>query len=70
MSLSPKQKSLVAPLRRLGPVASGDEVLEGAEGDHVFREQRVRSREIDRPDTLGQAVKPLLDAGEVVGIGF
>ena len=38
----------IAPLRAFGRLAPGDEVLEGAEGDHILGKQRMRAGEIDR----------------------
>jgi len=59
----------IAPLRALDRLATGDEILEGAERDHILGEQRMRTGEIDRADLLGQPLEPLFDAGEIVGIG-
>src|SRR5215472_13222406 len=60
----------VAPLRALDPLAPGDEILEGAERDHVLGEKRTGAREIDGLHMLGEMPEPSLDAFEIVRIGW
>src|SRR5205807_3483366 len=58
----------IAPLRRFDSVPADDEILEGAEGDHVLGEQEPRAGEIDRLHLFRQAAEPFPDEREVVGI--
>src|SRR5205814_5521585 len=60
----------VAPLRALDGVAAGDEILKGAEGDHVLGEEPVRTGEIDRLHVLRETPEPGLNALEIIRIGW
>jgi hypothetical protein len=51
-------------------VTLGHEVAEGAEGDHVLREQRTAGGEIDGVDAVLQALEPAPHRFEVVRVGF
>src|SRR5438067_4243050 len=60
----------VAPLRALDGDAAGNEILKGAEGDHVLGEERVRTGEIDRLHVLRETPKPGLNVLEIIRIDW